>query len=76
MFLSKAGTQILITLIGWKHTACLSMNLYLNSYRDQIRDSRFRICLTRLKLSSHDLAIERVAIKILQDKNVFVTFVL
>ena len=27
--LIKAGTQILITLIGWKHTACLSMNSYL-----------------------------------------------
>jgi len=39
-------------------------------------DSRFRICLTRLKLSSHDLAIEKVAIKILQDKNGFITIVL
>jgi len=39
-------------------TYCLFKHeIIFESYPDQIRDSRFRICLTRLKLSSHDLAI-------------------
>ena len=41
-------------------TYCLFKHEFIfESYLDQIRDSIFRICLTRLKLSSHDLAIEK-----------------
>ena len=39
-------------------TYCLYEFIF-ESYLDQVRDSRFSICLTRLKSSSHDLAIEK-----------------
>ena len=41
-------------------TYCLFKHAFIfESDIDQIRDSRFRICLTRLKLPSHDLSIEK-----------------